>query len=199
MTVVYILVFILAYLCGSIPSAYLIGKSLGGIDIRKSGSGNVGSTNALRSLGFKGGLIVFFMDAVKGFLPAYLGTWLGGDIIGFCLGLTAIVGHIFPVWLHFKGGKGVATSFGVLLAVVPASAMIGISTCLIVATITGYVSLGSILAAISIPVTLGLIYHNWQLLLLSLTLVILVIYKHKTNIKRLLANEESRIYTRKTG
>ena len=166
--VVILLLFILAYLIGSIPTAYLAGKSMAGIDIRKSGSGNVGSTNALRSLGVKGAVVVFAGDVLKGFIPAFFGSYFGGDVLGFCLGIIAIVGHIFPVWLNFKGGKGVAAAFGALLAVVPATAMIGITICIVTAAITGFVSLGSILAAVSLPVTIYLIYHNSQLFWLSL-------------------------------
>lgn len=197
MTWIYILCIIFAYFIGSIPTAYLVGKSFAGIDIRRKGSGNVGMTNTLRSVGKKGALVVFVGDSLKGFIPSLLGLHLSGPVLGFVLGIVAIIGHIYPVWLKFHGGKGVATTFGVLLAVVPASAIIGLSTCVLFAALTGYVSLGSILAAISIPITLLVIYDNVTLFFISLPLVGLVIYLHRKNIQRIISHEEHSLYTKR--
>ncbi len=193
-----------AYLLGSIPTGYLVAKAKG-IDIRTVGSGNIGATNAMRVLGKPAGIFVLIADALKGYLAVwllmklaidYLLPWdsLGGsyEIIAVVAGLFAIVGHIFPCWLKFKGGKGIATTAGVLLALAPWALLIVFGVWIVFFAATRYVSVGSIGAAVVLP------FVTWQTTHLPLitglmgVISTLAIYKHKTNIRRLLNGTEHR-------
>ena len=195
-TILIILLLLFSYLIGSVPFGLIIGKTQGK-DIRQMGSGNIGATNVLRCLGKPLGITCFILDVLKGFLPAFL-FWRAAGVsadFGILFGAAAIIGHNFPVFLKFKGGKGVATSAGVLLGVAPAAVAIGLITWLIVFKISGYVSLGSIVAAgvvviagwfFCTPVTAG-----------ALTLLgALSIWRHRSNIVRLKNGTENK-FTKK--
>ena len=198
-----------AYLLGSIPFGLLLGR-LGGMDVRQHGSGNIGATNVWRVLGPKFGSATFLLDAGKGFLAVRLAeniAWarvphpVPEDYLAYATvfaALSCIVGHTFPVWLKFKGGKGVATSLGVLLAVVPPLAT-GVVLAVWVATfaLSRYVSLASILAALALPITVGsLLYLNAiqgrAYFAFACAAAFLVVRRHRENIKRLFAGTENR-------
>lgn len=197
-----ILLTALAYLVGSIPFGLLIAKTQGK-DIRTMGSGNIGATNVLRCLGKPLGIACFVLDVLKGYLPAALFPILGtGEAglqdsfpsIGILFGAFAILGHNFPVFLKFKGGKGVATSAGVLLGVAPLAVAIGVLTWVIVFYTSGYVSLGSIIAALVVVLTGWVrVGHYGIVTALALTLLgALAIYRHRENIKRLVNGTENK-------
>lgn len=190
------------YLVGAIPFGLLIAR-LKGVDIRKVGSGNIGATNVLRAVGKPWGIATFMLDAVKGFLPAFLfpivGSRLGADfqsleIAGLVGAVAAILGHTFPIYLGFKGGKGVATSAGAVLGLAPLSIIIGLSVWTITFYSFRYVSLASIVGAIAAVVAGWILYRgNGLVLPVALTVLgVLVIARHHANIKRLLNGTESR-------
>jgi len=190
-----------AYLIGSIPFGLLLAKTRG-LDIREQGSGNIGATNVLRCLGKPLGITCFILDVLKGFLPAFFFPMLGkigGDFsgIGILFGAMAILGHNFPVFLKFKGGKGVATSAGVLLGIAPLAVGLGILAGALIFFISGYVSLGSILAAVVVALT-GWFGHYGAITAAALTLLSAVtIWRHRANILRLLAGTENK-FSRKS-
>ncbi len=192
-----------AYLIGSIPTALIISRRFFGIDIREYGSGNMGATNTFRVLGSKYGTIVMVIDILKGIIAASLYELLpfyGGDelqrtnfIIG--LGMAAVIGHIFPIFANFKGGKGVATLFGMVLALQPVVALSCVGVFLFVLYLTRYVSLSSILAALMLPICVLWIWNENEVLYRVFTLLValLVIFTHQKNIGRILRGVESRI------
>ncbi len=195
----------IAYLIGSIPFGWLMGKLVFGEDIRQSGSGNIGATNALRRFGTGAGIIVLLLDLGKGLLVMYLaGRYLEPQSLEYTLAAAfVILGHIYPVWLGFKGGKGVATAAGAFVMIAPLPLLIALLAFIITVVISRYVSLGSIIAALTLLISMG-IYHlfrpmHYSMLILVALLVGLVIYKHKTNIKRLVRGEEHRITFSKKG
>lgn len=188
---------LIGYFLGSVPFGFLIGKKVRGIDIREHGSGNVGATNVTRLLGKEWGIAVFFLDALKGFLAAQIGLRLGGPMCGLAGGVAAIAGHMFPVWLEFKGGKGIATGFGLSMALMPVTGLVGIATWAVVTFLSGYVSLGSIVAVI-VALLFALFYEKYFVYkLLLFIFVAFIIYKHRSNIQRILDHTESRINRKK--
>lgn len=199
----FLMALIIAYLIGSIPTGYLLGKWLKGIDLRQVGSGNPGATNVARVFGKGYGLLVLIIDALKGYIPArYFITLFNLNVpaglhtldLRLLLGVAAILGHIGSIFLKFRGGKGVATSSGVFLAVAPVPFLITASISLTIIALTRYVSLGSICGAIVLPVMTFLILPKAKLVFyVSVFLAILVIYLHRSNIQRLLSGKESRI------
>lgn len=199
----YILLSLLAYFSGSIPSGVWIGKTFKGIDIRTVGSKNSGATNAYRNLGAVYGIMTLVIDALKGYLPLLVASKIGvSEKYIVVIGLIAILGHSFSCFLNFKGGKGVATSLGVFLFLAPKA--IGIATLgfLIVVFFTRYVSLSSITAAIILPIMTMILpakdgVDKFTLSILSVFIGVFVIYKHKTNITRLLNGTESKIVFKK--
>ncbi|MBV8481896.1 MAG: glycerol-3-phosphate 1-O-acyltransferase PlsY [Verrucomicrobia bacterium] len=204
---IWLFVIILCYLIGSFPSGYLVGKSQG-IDIRQHGSGNIGATNVVRVMGKKWGYLVFFCDALKGFISVKVGVWLaaGADLTlaGVLAGICCIIGHNYTVWLRFKGGKGIATSIGVLLAMVPiVIVLIVLVVWLVVFFVCKYVSLASICAALSLPVAVltlfPLVAHGnyWVLLVFSVIVAALAVWRHRSNIDRLLHGKENRFGTKR--
>ena len=201
MTILFISILTLsAYLIGSIPFGLLIAKTKG-LDIRKQGSGNIGATNVLRCLGKPLGITCFVLDVLKGYLPAFVFPMvgkIGADFpsIGILFGAAAILGHNFPIFLKFKGGKGIATSAGVLLGVAPLAVGLGILTWAIIFFISGYVSLGSIIAALVVAIIGWLRYDITTALALTL-LGALAIYRHRENIKRLINGTENK-FSRKS-
>jgi len=189
-----------SYFLGSIPTGFLWAKARG-IDIRKVGSGNIGATNVMRALGKGPGLAVLLLDAAKGFLPVYVAPRLFPDIDHTTLQITCclfvIAGHNWTCWLKFKGGKGVATSSGALLAILPVPFLCAFGVWAILFAIWRYVSLASIGAAVAMPIATLFRERDRTLFIFTVVLAIIVIYKHKPNIQRLLAGTENRIGKRK--
>lgn len=190
MLIVTLLIF--AYLIGSIPFGLVIGKLLYKKDIRQFGSGNIGTTNAFRAFGKAGGSLVFVCDMLKGMIPVLLATALGISWHPLLFGGMAILGHSFPIFLKFKGGKAVATSFGVVLAYHPIFALIAIASFFISLYITSMVSFSSIFA-VAFALILSLWYQDWVLTLVTLLVFILIVVRHKDNIKRIRQGTESRV------
>lgn len=198
-----LLLIIAAYLLGSIPSSVWIGKRFYGIDVREHGSGNAGFTNTVRVLGWKAGLPVFFIDVLKGYLAVNLVRFSGGFIPGslsfinfqLILGAAAVLGHILPLYVGFKGGKGVATLLGLLLAIQPQVTLICIGIFVFIFLTTRYVSLSSMIAGIAFPVLNVLVFHTEaiSLIIFSMIVSILLLLTHQKNIERLLNKEESRV------
>ena len=185
---------LIAYLIGSIPFGLILGK-MAGVDVRKVGSGNIGATNVSRLLGKKLGLFTLFADMGKALLPMILAAWwLQGGLdrevwVAFC-GAAAFLGHLYPVYLKFKGGKGVATALGVFLYLAPAAAVLDLAIFVGVVYNWGYVSLGSLSAALLLPGLVWLLYGSVNKALLAGFIGALVWVKHWDNIRRLLRNEE---------
>lgn len=194
-----------AYMIGSIPTALIISRRFFGIDIREYGSGNMGATNTFRVLGSKYGTIVMVCDILKGmaavalynFLPYYLHQGSGLDRTNFMigLGLSAVLGHVFPLWADFKGGKGVATLFGMILAIQPVIAGTCVAVFLVVLYLTRFVSLSSILAGLMLPISVLWIWNEHEILyrVFALFVALLIILTHQKNIGKLLRGVESRI------
>jgi glycerol-3-phosphate acyltransferase PlsY len=202
----YLLTALVAYLLGSIPTGYLVARAKG-IDIRSVGSGNIGATNVLRILGRPAGILVLVADGLKGWvacgmLPDYALPFFevrpdpGGqfhEVLAIVCGFAAVLGHNYPCWLKFKGGKGIATSAGVLAALVPWALVIILSLWIILFALTRYVSVGSLAASFTLPFATWFTTHNWTLTLVTAAMGVLAIYKHKANIQRLLNGTENRI------
>lgn len=188
----YLLVLAANYVLGSIPSAYLVGK-MKGIDIRQEGSGNVGATNAFRVMGKGAGILVLVMDALKGVLGVQLARLVGDPWFVVGASLLVIVGHSYSIFLKFKGGKGVAAGGGIVLALAPVTVAIQLVIFIVVVAITKYVSLGSIIAAATIPVTMYLVGEPLPVLIFGIFGVALVIYRHIPNLKRLFQGNENKI------
>jgi glycerol-3-phosphate acyltransferase PlsY len=189
-TIVYI---IASYLVGSISFAYFICSRFYSIDIRQYGSGNPGSTNVLRVLGKKPALIVFTADLLKGFLMVSLGRLLGGESLALLSAIAVVVGHDWSVFLNFKGGKGIATSFGVIIGISPIVGFILFIVGISVIYISRYVSLGSITAAVSLPILLTVFKYSIRHITAGLVLGIIAVYRHRDNIERLLAGKENKL------
>jgi len=188
-----VLILILAYVIGSIPFALIIGKAVGGVDVRNYGSGNLGGTNAFRVLGWKAGISVIIADILKGMVATYLGMVAGGETLGILAGLVAAVGHCYPLFAGFKGGKGVAVGTGVYLVLAPQVVLLAALAFALTLLISRYVSLSSIIAALTLGI-LTLVYDmSIFLTIISWVLVVFVIYRHRSNIKRILNGTENRI------
>lgn len=198
----YLIIIIIAYLFGNISTSYIVGKKFAGVDIRTQGSGNAGSTNVLRTLGKKAGALTFAGDVLKGFIAVIIAKGIAYLVhvdVSTCayLAVVAVVlGHNYPAFLGFKGGKGVATSLGSMLAMNPVTALTCLGFFIIIVALTKYVSLGSILG-IGLSPILMLINHNMKGVLVTLFLTISVAYTHKENIKRLLNGTERKIGQKK--
>lgn len=210
-----IFIIILSYIVGSIPTSIIITKAIKGVDIRNYGSGNAGGTNVSRVLGKKFGILVILLDALKGVLAVvlvsrlYFGSFPFPNttpfddftLVQIIAGIAAVIGHIWTVFAGFKGGKGIATGLGVLVSVVTLDMVIGLGVFLIVMFLSKYISLASISAAISVPLTMvvrenifGVDIPSYHTLLpFIIALALLVIYTHRTNIERLIQGSESKI------
>jgi glycerol-3-phosphate acyltransferase PlsY len=199
-----------AYLFGSIPNGYLLTRIFLKQDIRTVGSGNIGATNVLRSGGKKLGAATFVLDAFKGGLAVYLGGLIGSMLLtGWPLrsvealaALFAVLGHMFPLWLRFKGGKGVATGFGVFLVAAPTSALAAITVFILVLLLSRYVSLASILGSALFPIFAWFLVKGEKplfFLCVQIVVALLIIVKHHQNIGRLLTGSESRFGAKKTA
>ena len=194
---------IVSYLIGSIPTALMVSKRFFGIDIRDYGSGNMGATNTFRVLGSRYGTMVMIIDILKGltavtlynFLPFYMSHELERTNLMLGLGTAAVLGHVFPIFAGFRGGKGVATLLGMVLAIQPVIAVSCIGIFVLVLFLTRYVSLSSILAALSLPVCVLWIWNEHEVMyrVFALIVAILVIVTHQKNIGRILRGVESRI------
>jgi acyl phosphate:glycerol-3-phosphate acyltransferase len=199
----WLLIAISSYLIGSIPSGYLVARTQG-VDIRQHGSRNIGATNVLRVMGKKWGYLVFLCDSSKGFLAVKLGTLFAAHSLlspvagGVIAAIACILGHNYTVWLGFKGGKGIATSGGVVLALFPFLVIFCLALVwVVVFYVSKYVSLASLTAAVALPVAVFLIARKsggdfWTLFGFSLLLCVLAVWRHQSNITRLLNGTESR-------
>lgn len=190
-----VILILTAYLVGSIPFGLLIGR-LAGADVRQSGSGNIGATNVGRVLGKKLGILTLLCDLVKGFLPVWMAAHLFSSatidrqwLVVSC-GLAAVIGHMFPIYLRFRGGKGVATALGVFLALSPWSILISIGIFLVAVAVSGYVSVGSLVASALIPLWLWFLGEPPTILAAAAVIALLIWFKHGSNIGRLLRHEE---------
>lgn len=184
----------ICYLIGSIPFSYIVSQHIGRVDIRKRGSGNVGATNVLRTAGLPLALLAVAGDILKGVFAAWIATVMGGGILVFLCPLAAVVGHCYPVYLKFRGGKGVATSTGALIFLAPFCILYLFFVFVGVIVISRMVSLGSLTAALLIPfLTIYLYSQQRFVIILTFLLAILVIYRHKDNIKRVINGTEPRI------
>jgi glycerol-3-phosphate acyltransferase PlsY len=183
---------IAAYLIGSIPTGLLLGKVFG-VDIRTTGSGNIGATNVYRTLGRKVGVMTLVGDCLKGLIPVLVAKQMGLPDLGIALvGLAAFLGHVYTVFLGFKGGKGVATALGVFLGLSPLAVLLTLAVFVLVLFKWRYVSLGSIVAAAAMPVFVAAIDRRLSIVVVTLLVAVLVIWKHRENIKRLRAGSESK-------
>ena len=199
----FILFAISAYVLGSIPTAIWLGKAKYGIDVREHGSNNAGATNTFRVLGKKPGVVVLFIDILKGFIAVFLpfifgiGEWGSNHLIEVQLvaALCAVSGHVLPIFANLRGGKGVATSLGVIVGVHPIAAGICVAVFLIVFVISKYVSLGAMIAACCFPILLAFYFKVDSVWLLSFSVLLsaVVVYVHKKNIGRLLRKEENKM------
>jgi acyl phosphate:glycerol-3-phosphate acyltransferase len=197
--VIPVLFVVVSYLVGAIPTSYLVGRGVHGIDLRRHGSGNLGATNAFRVLGWRSALPIFVIDILKGFAPVFLLPRLdGAGTIGWTLayGAAAIIGHMYSAYVGFRGGKGVATSAGVFLALAPLAVLGGLGIWGLLVFTTGYVSLGSIAVAAALPFLVFATGAAREVLALSVVLAIFVIFAHRANMKRLLRGEEHRFRRR---
>ena len=201
-TTIIIALLVTAYLLGSIPTAVWWGKRYYGIDVREFGSGNAGATNTFRVLGKKAGIPVLFIDIVKGtsaVLLAFLSPFVfeSNQFVNLQLGLgiAALVGHVFPIFAGFRGGKGVATILGVVICLTPITSLMVLGVFLIVLLATRYVSLSSMTAGLSFPFFLNIVLKNQNqtLLIFSLFVAVLLILTHKKNIVRLLKRQETKV------
>ncbi len=181
-----------AYLLGSVPTGLLLGK-LYGIDVRATGSGNIGATNLYRTLGRRVGILTLIGDCLKGFLPVFLAFKLGlaGPMQAW-IGLAAFLGHVFSLFLLFKGGKGVATALGVYLALAPLAVLGALGVFVVLVVSFRYISLGSIVAAATMPIIIWFLPHDLALLIATALIASVVIIKHHANISRLVAGTENK-------
>jgi len=200
---------LVGYVFGSFPAGYFAGR-LAGVDVRTVGSGNIGATNVLRVLGKKWGYPVFLVDALKGFAAVRVAFLLVNrwpqakpyaEYFAILAALMSIAGHVFPIWLGFKGGKGVATSAGALIGLMPLAVPLVFLVWVLVFETTRYVSLASIIAAIALPIVVTLLAHwkfvdTWALIYFSILIMLLVLWRHRSNFSRLLNGTEQR-FTRK--
>ncbi|MEG1311293.1 MAG: glycerol-3-phosphate 1-O-acyltransferase PlsY [Romboutsia sp.] len=198
----YTIIIIIAYILGNISTSYIVAKRLSGVDIRTQGSGNAGSTNVLRTLGKKAGAMTFIGDLLKGIIAVFISELIaklvGLDIViaGYLAVVGVVCGHNWPAFLGFRGGKGVATSLGAMIAVNPIIALICFGIFLVVVVITKYVSLGSVVGISMSPIIM-MIDKNQKGVLVTLFLALSVIYTHRENIKRLLNGTERKIGQKK--
>ena len=207
---VYIVIAMVAYLLGSIPFGYLVVRIARGTDVRASGSGNIGATNVARAGGAKLGILTLFLDALKGYLAVFLAERLAKQVFSnidpqqrpyilACMSLAvlfAMVGHIFPAWLKFRGGKGVATGLGCFLALAPKAVLVVMAIFAAVVIVSRYVSLGSIIASAAFPLFAYVLYRqdaSPAMLAATVAASALIILKHRSNIERLIGGTENRL------
>jgi len=197
-----------SYLLGSIPSSVWLGKILFGLDVREHGSGNAGATNTVRILGYKAGLPVLFFDIAKGWFPVFVvASILKWNLpveniiyLQIIAGLSAVIGHVFPLYIGFKGGKGVGTLAGMALGLFPLAFISSLGIFILTIILTKYVSLGSIFAAISFPIFLIFVFKSESLPLIALGILasVFIIFTHRSNIKKLIQGTENKFSVKKT-
>ncbi len=185
----------LGYLAGSIPFGVIVTSLVAGKDVRASGSGNIGATNVARVAGKKLGALVLLLDAAKGSLPVLLGLWLAPEdaLLHVAIGAAAFLGHVFPVWLKFKGGKGVATALGVLLVLLPLSALIGFVTWVIILATTRISSIGSLLGALLAIISSFFLGRPLEYSLFGVGLLLAMLWTHRGNLERIFKRTENRV------
>lgn len=188
---IYIIGIVVSYLLGSIPMGLLLTKIMGKGDLRKVGSGNIGATNVMRVGGLRMAALTWVLDMAKAVLAVFIGWKIAGDVFAAWCGFSAIVGHCYPVWLGFRGGKGISSLFGVLLAINPLAFIICGIEWLLVALSSGYSSLGAVVAFCVMPV-LGFVINS-QIGLAFFAIALLCLWRHRENIKRLVSGTESKI------
>ncbi|MBN2809444.1 MAG: glycerol-3-phosphate 1-O-acyltransferase PlsY [Deltaproteobacteria bacterium] len=190
-----LLLLLFAYLLGSVPVGVLVAEWFNGNDPRHSGSGNIGATNVARTAGKKAGIITLCGDCLKGLLAVLAARACGaGDGLLAFTGFVAFLGHLYPIFIGFKGGKGVATALGILLAIAPLPTLAGIVLFAAVAGISHFVSLGSITAAAAMPLFLCQAGYNWKIVYTALLMAVFIIYRHRDNIMRLCQKTENRFF-----
>src|SRR6201986_4454079 len=204
-TIYSIAALILAYLCGSIPTAVWIGQAFYGIDVREYGSGNAGATNTFRVLGKKAGIPVMLIDILKGWTATNLAYFIGVSTTGaynspeymnyaLALGVAAVMGHLFPIFAGFRGGKGIATLLGMVLAINLPAALLCLGVFLVTLFITRYVSLGSILAGFVYPIAVAVVFPiSRPVIIYGMCMCLLILVTHQKNIERLLKGKESKV------
>ena len=186
---------VLAYLLGSLSFGLLIARMYGGADLRRRGSGNIGATNVARTLGKTAGILTLLGDGAKGLVAVLLAqVWGQASILPAVVACAAVLGHMFPLYHGFRGGKGVATALGVLLPTLPLPLLGGLLVWLVVVTIWRYVSFGSILAALVVPLLAVLWSYPWSLVLAAVLIALLVLYKHRDNVHRLRQGSEAKFF-----
>lgn len=203
--ITFILFLAASYLIGSIPTAYIAGRLAKGIDIREHGSGNVGASNVFRVIGKKWGSGVLIFDMFKGFVPAFFFPMYyhtNSKLLGLLFGIAAIAGHNWTIFLGFKGGKGVATSAGVFLGILPKAVLAATGVWIAAVAVTNYIAVGSMLGAVSLVLFIGLFYRGipefWPLIAISTVMAGLIIYMHRSNIDRLRKGTEHKVFKRKS-
>ncbi len=187
-----------AYLLGSIPVGVVVARFWKGVDIRSVGSKNIGATNVARSVGKLPGMVTLLGDVFKGAIPVWIAQSLAvpgsGDVVWVALvGLAAFLGHLFSVFLRFKGGKGVATALGVFIALAPWAVLPAVAIFLLIVILTKYVSLGSMISSLSFPIFAAIFGYNGVLVAVGAIVALIIVMKHHENIKRLLSNKESKL------
>lgn len=186
-----ILALLLGYLLGSVPFGLVLTRLSGGADLRQTGSGNIGATNVLRTGNKKLAALTLLLDIGKGYAAVYIALQISAGL-GVLAGLGAFLGHLYPVWLRFKGGKGVATLLGVITALIPMAGLIFAVTWLGALALWRYSSVGGMLAAISVPIA-ALVMGEYAMMPMFIGLALLVLWKHRANIERLIAGEEPKV------
>ncbi len=190
-----VVLLVAAYLLGSVSFGLLLAHFCRGADLRRSGSGSIGATNVARTLGKGAGLLTLLGDSAKGLVAVLLAqTWGSSLLITAIAALAAVLGHMFPLYHGFRGGKGVATALGVLLFTLPLPLLGGLVVRIAVVAIWHYVSAGSMLAAIAIPVLAALLTYPLPLVLAAIIIAMLVLYKHRSNVQRLLQGSEAKLF-----
>ena len=193
------LILALAYLIGSVPFAVLLTRQWGAVDLRRIGSGNVGAANVFRVSGPKAGLLVATLDIVKGAASVALAERLGGDVtVSAAAACAAVVGHVFPVWLGFRGGKGVATAWGAFSVLTPIAASLAFVVFVLTVWITRYVSLGSVLASAALPSFAYAMSNPQPIVVAALATALLIVLRHRTNLGRLWLGTVRRLFTAET-
>ena len=191
------LLVVLAYLLGSIPTGLLLSRSLAGKDPRQQGSRNIGATNVMRTVGKVLGIITLLGDVLKGIIPVVIALWLVKEEFWVAAtGLAAFLGHCFPVYLRFKGGKGVATALGIFLPLAPVAVILDIFFFAGVVATSRIVSVGSVLGASALPILIWLLRYPLPYIVLGICVALFIIYRHKENIKRLLVGGENMLWGR---
>lgn len=187
-------IFLAAYVAGSIPTSWIAARYGAGIDLREHGSKNLGATNLYRVLGWKYAIPVGLFDAAKGAVPVVLLAPLAGSQrwMPLAVGVAAVLGHVYSVFMRFRGGKGVATAAGVLLALAPIPLAISVAVWALVLKLTGYMSLSSVTGAVTFPVAAWLLHPDIYLLAVGVALALFIVYTHRANVRRLLSGTESR-------